>query len=71
VEASSRSPDVAAINRDGEITYIKLEYKSPDFILHGRPKGGCDYIVCWKDDLEEKPHEFPKIISNSSQNSVS
>jgi hypothetical protein len=62
VKASSKFPDVIAIDKDGETTYIELEYKSSDFIRHGHLEEECDYIVCWEDDLEEKPDEFPKII---------
>jgi hypothetical protein len=63
VKASSKFPDVTAIDKDGETTYIELEYKSSDFILHGHSPEECDYIVCWEDDLEEKPDKFPEIIS--------
>jgi hypothetical protein len=43
-------------------TYIELEYKSSDFILHNHPPEEWDYTLCWEDDLEEKPNEFPKIV---------
>ena len=53
-------PDVIAIDTKGERALIELEFRSSSF--NHDPKG-CDYIVCWIDDLEDElKKNLPKII---------
>lgn len=60
VKLRSKYPDVIAINTKGETKLIELEFRSSNF--NHAPKG-CDYIVCWIDDLEDElKDKLPKII---------
>lgn len=52
-------PDVTAINAKGETKRIEIELFASQF--DHDPKG-CDYIVCWDNDLPEKPSNYPEII---------
>jgi hypothetical protein len=64
VKVSNKFPDVKAIDENGELVSIELEYRASDFIDHNHPSEECDYIVCWENDLKEKPViKFPRIIS--------
>jgi len=53
-------PDVTAINDKGETKKIEIELLASQF--DHDPKG-CDYIVCWENDFEEKPMNYPEIIA--------
>jgi hypothetical protein len=60
VKLRSQYPDVIAIDTKGETKRIELEFRSSNF-SHD-PKG-CDYIVCWIDDVEDElKSKLPKII---------
>jgi hypothetical protein len=44
----------------------KFEVHSSDFISHQHDCAGCDYIVCWEDDLSEdvkNDKKLPEVIS--------
>jgi hypothetical protein len=55
-EVREAFPDCLAwrVHEDGSKTKLKIEFElyASNFIAHGHPCDGCDYIVCWKDDLE-------------------
>jgi len=53
-------PDVTAINDKGETEKLEIELFASQF--DHDPKG-CNYIVCWENDLEEKPRGYPDIIA--------
>lgn len=53
-------PDVIAINSKGETKRIEIELFASQF--DHDPKG-CDYIVSWENDLEEKATDLPEIIA--------
>jgi hypothetical protein len=53
-------PDITAINDKGETKRIEIELFASQF--DHDPKG-CDYIICWENDLEEKPANYPEIIA--------
>lgn len=60
VKLRSKYPDVIAIDTKGERKLIELEFRSSSF--NHDPKG-CDYIVCWIDDLEDElKKKLPQII---------
>ena len=60
VKLRRKYPDVIAIDTQGERKLIELEFKSSGF-THD-PKG-CDYIVCWIDDLDDElKKKLPPII---------
>jgi hypothetical protein len=56
-------PDCVAINKKREIKTIEFEVMASDFISHGHPKEGCNYIVCWENDLDEPAEGMPEIIA--------
>jgi len=56
VKLRSKFPDVTAIDTKGERKLIELEFRSSNF--DHDPKG-CDFIVCWIDDLDE---ELKKVL---------
>ena len=60
VKLRSKFPDVIAIDTKGATKLIELEFRSSNF--NHDPKG-CDYIVCWNDDLEDElKKKLPQII---------
>jgi len=52
-------PDVEALDNDRTIKRIEIETYASQF--NHDPKG-CDVIVCWENDLEEIPNDWPEII---------
>ena len=59
-------PDAEALDESGKHKKIEFEVMSSDFISHGHDPKGCDYIICWEDDLTEeqkKCKELPQVIS--------
>jgi hypothetical protein len=60
VKLRAKYPDVIAIDTKGNRKLIELEFRSSNF--NHDPKG-CDFIVCWIDDLEENMKKnLPQII---------
>ena len=53
-------PDVFALDNDRTVKRIEIETFASQFEGHD-PKG-CDIIVCWENDLEEVPEDWPEII---------
>jgi hypothetical protein len=51
----SRFPDgvIRSIERGYEFS-VEFEYVSSNYFRHGHKIGGCDMIICWKDDMKEK-----------------
>lgn len=60
-------PDVIVLDKDRQQKRIEIEVYASDFKEHGHDPKGCDYIVCWKNNLRdtEMPEDFPEIISLS------
>lgn len=57
-------PDAEVMNEKKEIKKIEFEIKASDFLMHKHDKKGCDYIVCWENDLEEEQlKNLPEVIS--------
>ncbi len=59
----SEFPDAVVIDKNRETKTIEFELRASDFIRHGHPKDGCDFVVCWENDLEEPDDDMPKILS--------
>lgn len=60
VKMRRKYPDVIAIDTAGEKALVELEFRASGF--NHDPKG-CDYIVCWIDDLEDDMKKnLPKVI---------
>ena len=53
-------PDILAIDTERKQVTIEIETYASQFKGHD-PKG-CDYIVCWENDLNEIIEDWPKII---------
>lgn len=58
-QVQSAYPDVCALDRDGKERKIEIEVLASQF--DHQPKG-CDTIVCWENDLETTPKDWPEII---------
>lgn len=59
-------PDAEALDESGKYKKIEFEVMSSDFISHGHDPKGCDYIICWEDNLTEEQKMrkgLPRIIS--------
>lgn len=56
-------PGAVVIDKNRETKSIEFELRASDFLQHGHPKDGCDFIVCWENDLEEPIEGMPKILS--------
>jgi len=52
-------PDVFALDSDRTMKRIEIETLASQF--NHDPKG-CDFIVCWENDLETVPEDWPEII---------
>ena len=52
-------PDIYAINSERAIKRLEIETYASQF--NHDPKG-CDFIVCWENDLEERQDDWPEII---------
>jgi hypothetical protein len=52
-------PDIYALDIDRAVKRIEVEVYASQF--NHDPKG-CDFIVCWENDLETKPEDWPEII---------
>jgi hypothetical protein len=49
-------PDCEGVDpTTGSYIGIELELLSRNYLSHGHPLEGCDYIVCWRDDWPESP----------------
>jgi hypothetical protein len=60
VKLRRKFPDAIAIDTKGERKSIELEFKASNF--NHDPKG-CDFIVCWIDDVDEAlKKKLPQII---------
>ena len=53
-------PDVIAIDNKGQTKRIEIELYASQF---DHDPLGCDYIVCWENDKEERPAKYPEIIA--------
>lgn len=56
-------PDVIVLDKNREPKRIEIEKFASDFINHKHAPEGCDFIICWENDLTEIPEKFPQIIS--------
>lgn len=56
-------PDCVAINNSRQTKTIEFEVMASDFLYHGHPKSGCDFIVCWENDIDEPAEGMPEIIA--------
>ena len=56
-------PDVIVLDKNRNPKKIEIEKFASDFIAHEHDPNGCDYIICWENDLVDIPEKFPEIIS--------
>lgn len=48
-------PDATYQDLDtGDIIKVEFERRTQDFIAHEHPVSGCDMIICWEDNLNQK-----------------
>jgi len=55
-------PDALVMDKKRNPQRIEFEVKSSDFIQHKHDRKGCDFIVCWENDLENT-EGLPPIIA--------
>lgn len=63
VKLRQEFPDVIAMDKDRNNVKIEIEVFASDFVNHKHDVNGCDFIVCWENDLIDVPEKFPEIIS--------
>jgi hypothetical protein len=59
-------PDAEVLDDKGRQKKIEFEVFSSDFLSHGHDPKGCDFILCWEDNLSEEQKlskGLPPIIS--------
>ena len=54
---NSTYPDATAIF-EGKQVNIEFEYNSNSFITHRHNPEGCDFIICWYDDIDSNKIDF-------------
>jgi len=52
-------PDVYVLDSDRTIKRVEIEIYASQFDHDSK---GCDFIVCWENDLESVPEDWPEII---------
>lgn len=62
VKIRNEFPDAVVMDKKREVRTVEFEVRGSDFVQHGHPKKGCDFIVCWENDLEPD-EDLPAIIS--------
>lgn len=62
IKIRNEFPDVWVIDKNRDKKRIEIEVKASDFILHKHDKKGCDFIVCWENDIENG-EDLPQIIA--------
>ncbi len=60
IRIQTEYPDIQAIDSERETKTLEIETYASQFSGHD-PKD-CDFIVCWENDLNEVPEDWPKII---------
>lgn len=64
-EVHQEFPDCLAwrVDEAGRKTKVQIEFElyASHFIAHRHPRDGCDYIVCWVDDLPKSKSLPPRI----------
>jgi hypothetical protein len=64
IKIRNEFPDAVVMTKDKEPKKVEFEVHASDFLVHGHDKKGCDYIVCWENDLEEDDAKnLPEIIA--------
>ncbi len=57
-KVQTKYPDVHAIDEKGNALKIELELLASNFLDHDHNPSGCDWVVCWEDNLgKEWPHK--------------
>lgn len=65
IKLRNEFPDAIVMDSNRDTKKIEFEVFASSFISHGHNKSGCDYIVCWDNDLENTDG-LPEIITLKS-----
>jgi len=65
IKIRNEFPDAIVMDSKRDTKKIEFEVFASSFISHGHDKSGCDYIVCWDNDLENTDG-LPEIITLKS-----
>lgn len=66
VEIGTSYPD-AILKKDGRTYRVEFEYVASNFIVHRHDPRGCDFIICWRNDIKDENHPL-SIIELSDPN---
>jgi hypothetical protein len=62
IKIRNEFPDAIVMDDKKDYKRIEFEVRASDFIQHKHDKKGCDFIICWENDLERE-EGLPQIIS--------
>ena len=62
IKIRNEFPDAFVMDKRRDVKRIEFEVRASDFIQHKHDKKGCDFIVCWENDLEGN-EDLPPIIA--------
>jgi hypothetical protein len=62
IKIRNEFPDALVMDKKRRAKRIEFEVKASDFIHHKHDKKGCDFIICWENDLEGN-EDLPSIIA--------
>ena len=63
IKIQTKFPDVQALDSKRNVAKIELEISASNFLEHNHPPSGCDYVICWENDLGDQwPHPKVKVL---------
>jgi len=62
IKIRNEFPDAWVMDKNRNVKRIEFEVRASDFVQHKHDKKGCDFIVCWENDLENN-EDLPSIIA--------
>lgn len=62
IKIRNEFPDALVMDKNRDAKRIEFEVRASAFMQHGHDKKGCDFIICWENDLEND-EDLPPIIS--------
>ncbi len=62
IKIQSEFPDAIVMDKKRRVKKIEFEVRASNFLQHKHDKKGCDFIVCWENDIENDK-DLPAIIA--------
>lgn len=64
LQVQAHFPDITVIDNDKQTKRIEVELAASHFRAHQHDPSGCDYVLCWQNDLTEEDEGFyPEVIA--------